>query len=465
MNINLIFSKSWFPYLIIFFISLCSLMILISNPGVFSHDELQKLDHIYSFGLNDYFKQYVAIKVGNEFGTPIRPVAFFIQGILALFIEKYPFVVHFFGVISHTLVAMILYKLIIQFHGTKKLALLTAIIFIISPTSILATGWSAALMDRLYILFGLLSLLFFDKYVRSEPKKYYLFLILIFSSLSILSKETAIVLPCLALVILIKDFSKIRNRQFWIGILFWSLPIISFFIYRLPALINSFNNPIVGAYKASFSNIYDGLYIYFAYPFLITLSEAGNWVFLDNNWILFAIVIHLTLLVALYLNFGFKYVIYYLILYFIFLSPILLIQIKAAHYLYGSGLVFSILIAYLILNDSKYKMIYKSFASVIFVMILTHSYLLQIFIYKIGSCMNTAMITSESAYKTFNTPSKVNFEGDIDAPVHILHRIYTGRNRIGEYYPIEFTVSDNNNKIDSNILTLTMNKECIVYKK
>lgn len=465
MNINLICLKSWFPYLIIFVFTLCSLIILVSNPGVFSHDELQKLDHVYSFGLNDYFKQYLPIKVGNEFGTPIRPVAFFIQGILALFIEKYPVIVHFFGVLSHTFVAMVLYKLILQFHGSKKLALLAAIIFIINPMAILATGWSAALMDRLYILFGLLSLLFFDKYVRIKSKGYYLFLIFIFSSLAILSKETAIVLPSLALLILLKDLSKIKSKQFWIGILFWSLPIILFFIYRLPALINSFDNPVVGAYKASFSNVYDGLYIYFAYPFLATLTEAGNWIFLDNSWFLFGIILHIVLLIAIYLNFGFKYIIYYCILYFVFLSPILLIKIKAAHYLYGSGLVFSIAIASLIFSNSKYKIIYRYLAIFLLIVLFIHSYILQIFVYKIGSCMNVAMITSESTYKSFNAPSKVNFKVDVDAPGHILHRIYTGRNRIGEYYPIEFRISENNDNLDPTILTLTMNKECIVYKK
>ena len=168
---------------------------------------------------------------------------FFIQGLYTVFMEKYVVIVHLLDVITHAIVASLFYKLIVQLGGKKNVALLSALIFLINPMTTIATGWSAALMDRHYILFGLITLLAADRYVRFEEGKIYLLLIFLGSALSILSKETALILPALALIILLTQFELIKSKRFWTACVIWAMPIIVFFIYRLPALIVSFGTP------------------------------------------------------------------------------------------------------------------------------------------------------------------------------------------------------------------------------
>jgi hypothetical protein len=452
-------------YVIIIGFSIVSLILLIANPGYYSHDELQKLDHIYQFGLGNYFQNYVTVQVGDAFGTPVRPFSFAIQGILALFMENYPVIVHFFGVLSHALVASLLYTLILQFGGSRQFALISALVFVVNPMAILATGWSAALMDRLYILFGLIALLAADRYVRLGSKSIYLFIIFFAATLSILSKETALVTPFLISLILIAKFSLIKTKRFWIATGIWITPIFIFMLYRLPALINSFENPAVGAYKASFSNVAEGIWVYFSYPFLIPLTEAINWVFLEPYWLWFAITIHLLLMILLSLNHTIKYALFYFIFFFLFVSPVLLIPIKAAHYLYGSGLIFSVVIASLLLAKGKFEKISRFFGLSILIIILIHSYYLQGFVYKLGSCMNKVMIASEGIYYSYGKPDNVTFQAEPGAPEHVLHRLYTARNRIGNSFPIDLKVSNEAIEPESDRLLIIMNNECSLYVK
>lgn len=447
-------------YIIIMCFAIISLIVLIANPGYFNHDELQKLDHIYRSGLYDYLQQYVRIYAADSFGTPVRPLSFAIQGILALFIENNTFIVHLIAVVMHGIVACLFYTLLIKFNSDKKVALVASFIFILNPTSIIATGWSAALMDRLYVLFGLLTLILVMNFIFHRKSKIYLFFIFLTSFLSIISKETAMILPGLIIILLFKDISIIKTKRFWFAFGIWVLPIMIFLVIRLPAIINSFGKPTVKAYEASFSNIYDGLVVYFAYPFLIKLTEAMNWIFIEWYWLLLAIFIHFLVVLLIYLHHSLKYVFLYILLYFLFLVPVLLLPIKGSHYLYGSGLILSVAIASLIFIKNKFSAFNKLIAFSLLGLMFYHSYIVQHAVYKLGFCMNKIMITSESIYKSAGKPSKVVFQAEPGAEEHILYRLYTGRNRIGQTFLESLTVVPYKTKIQQDTLLIIMDKNC-----
>jgi len=452
-------------YLMIFGFSIISLILLIGNPGYFNHDELQKLDHIYRTGLVDYLNQYVKIYAADSFGTPVRPLSFAIQGFLALLIDNYTVLVHLIAVIMHGIVASILYSILIKLELNKRFALASSLIFIITPTSIIATGWSAALMDRLYILFGLLTFLFAIHYLLLNKSRIYLLLILIGSFLSIASKETAMILPFLMLLFLLKDLNYIKCKRFWIAFIIWLIPIIVFLVIRIPAIINSFDNPAVKAYSASFSNLFDGLLVYFTYPFLATLSEAGNWVFVEWKSFIIAATLHLLILILIYLNNSVKYVFVYLFAYFIFLAPVLLIPIKGSHYMYGSGLILSIALASLIFQKNNLSKLNKIVAIPLLILLIIHSYSIQNYVYNLGSCMNKMMITSESIYISMGSPKKVYFQAEPGSPEHILYRLYTGRDRIGEIFLQELKVMPYNSTVPNDTSLILIEKNCNAIMK
>ena len=320
-------------------------------------------------------------------------------------------------------------------------------------------------MDRWYILFGLAVFICVDKYVRGDGKITLLFWAFFWSCLSILSKETAIILPALISIILLVDTKFFRLRRFWYALIVWCLPILLFMLYRLPALIASFGNPDVGAYKASITNVPEGVLIYLAYPFLIFTAEAGNWVFVTKVYMAAAIGLHILLCVAVARIYGFKVVFIYVLGYFLFLAPILLIPIKASHYLYGSSLVLSLGVGVLISQKWRDFPVPKLIGLMSFIVLLAHSIVNQDFVYSLGRCMNTAMVSTESAYLSSGKPLSVNFQAEPGAAEHVLHRMVTGRNRIGSSYPLELSVSKWGETPPENTLPLRMNANCVVYSK
>ena len=454
--------------LLIFFVLLAfttiALCLVLANPGYFSHDEFQKLDHIRRHGFADYFFSYVRITQGDSFGTPVRPLAFFIQGVLAFAMDDFPFLVHFAAIAMHTLVAYLFFMVIIQMGGKKSLGLLAALLFSINPMTTLATAWSAALMDRLYVMFGLLALLAAVQYIKKNGSSLNLLFIFAFSSLALFSKETAIILPGLLLIFLVFDFNTIKRSRFWFSIAAWSVPVVTFILLRLPAIIASFSSPKVTAYSASFGNIPEGLLVYAAYPFLATLTEAQNWIFQSSSAMGFAIFIHALLLIVLYMAIGSKAAITYCIFYILFLIPVLMIPIKAAHYLYGSGLALSLAVAAIILQISNFYA-YRSIAIFSLFILVAHTMALQVFVYQLGSCMSRAYISTESAYLSNASITSIDFQALPGAPEHVLHRLFTGRNQIGNSSPVSLTVSRWGTPVDSNVLSVTMNSRCIVSKK
>ena len=394
------FKKIWDcnPYIVIFISSILLLQLLIANPGYYSHDELQKLDYILSNGFESYMKNYVSIHIGNEFGSPVRPFSFAVQGVYALFMESYPIVVHLLDVLTHMLVALLLYKLIVQFGVNKKIALLSSLIFIFNPNTVIAIGWSAALMDRHYVLFALVALLAADKYIRFDSKYLHLIIVFFSSIIAILSKETAIVTPALLIIVLIVQFKYIKTKKFWTVSILWLIPIVFYLLYRLPALLTSFNSSNVGAYSTSLLNVPENIWIYFAYPFLTNITESISWIFLDMSLIWIAVMLNVFVSLSLGFIYKFKFSIYYLFFYVLFIVPVLLLPSTGGHYLYGSGLVLSTALAAIILTDNKYKIFFRITGILLMFVLITHSYNLQKYVYQRGSCMNKAMITMESAY-------------------------------------------------------------------
>ncbi|MDO9148514.1 MAG: hypothetical protein Q7U52_12810 [Hydrogenophaga sp.] len=462
--LNLSTGSNAFIFFILLAFTVIALFLVLANPGYFSHDEFQKLDHIQRHGFADYVFRYVRIAQGDAFGTPVRPLAFLIQGILAFAMDDFPFLVHFAAIAMHVLVAYLFFRATVQMGGSKSLGLLAAFLFIINPMTTLATAWSAALMDRLYIIFGLLALLAADQYIKKNGNLLNLLYIFVFSSLAIFSKETAIILPGLLLLFLIIDLNTIKLPNFWHAMAAWTAPVITFILLRLPAIIASFGQPKISAYKASLDNAPEGVLVYIAYPFLPTLTEANNWIFQSSGAVIFAVFLHALLLITLLRVFGYKAAVAYCIFYLMFLLPVLMIPIKAAHYMYASGLALSLAVAAVLLQTSN-LFIYRVITIVGIFVLLAHTMALQVFVYRLGSCMTRAYTSTESTYLSNTLPTSINFQAVPGAPEHVLHRLFTGRNQIGNSSPVSLTISKWGTPVDSNTLSVVMNSRCIVSKK
>lgn len=463
MNTNTGRSGAAHDIALIFCVSLLGLLWLIANPGYYSHDELQKLDHVVRYGFHDYLKAYVVIIQGSEFGAPVRPFSFFIQGVLALGMKDFPFLVHLFDVFTHTAVAALLYLVLLRFAVARRLALVSAIGFALSPLATIASGWSAALMDRWYVLFGLLALLSVERYLNGTQQKRYLILLFLWASLAILSKETSIILAGMMMIFILIRPQILKEPKFWIALTVFALPTLLYLLYRLPAIVSSFGNSAGGAYKASLSNLPEGIVIYLAYPFLYSVTEAINWVFVPRFWVGVAVAANLVIPLLLWRLKGGRFALGYVFFYFLFLLPVLLIPNRAAHYLYGSSIVVCVALAYMLCERSPWFSIHKLAAFALAAVLLVHAAYLQVFVYSIGSCMDTAMTGVESNYLSLGKPAALELRAQPGAPGHVLYRFATGREQIGENYPVKMTVAEWDAPLDGGFPVLVMDQQCRVF--
>jgi len=458
-------SRWAFDALLIFLVTILGMLLLIANPGYFSHDELQKLDHVGKYGFWHYISSYVVLVKGEGFGTPVRPISFFVQGVLALAMKDYPVLVHFVDVLTHGTVAVLAYSALLRFAAPRVVALGATIIFALNPMAVIAVGWPAALMDRWYVLFGTGALLYADSHVRGRSGWTAFGLIFVLTLAAILSKETAIMLPGLMLLFVLREPSALKSWRFWSAGAAMALPALTYILYRLPAILASFEGGGSSSYIASLGNISHGLLVYLAYPFLVTLTEAVNWVFVSPVLLSAALATHLAIVAVLWRAAGWRVGSGYVFCYFLFLIPVLFIPIKAAHYLYASSIFFSIALSWMALGTAWCFSPRQLFSCLALMLVLLHTFVLQGFMYRLGSCMNTTMTGIEAAHMTLGKPEAFEMRAEPGAPAHVLHRLSTGRDKVGDSYPVRMRVVDWDEPWTSELPVLIMDHRCRVYVK
>ena len=442
-------------YLGIFAFGIISCVVLLANPGYYSHDELQKLDHIIQHGYLHYFQSFVEIKAGEHFGYPVRPFSFFIQGVQAYFLENYPFVVHLSGVFSHCLNACLFYAVLVAFKVNRATALCTACIFLASPLTVLATGWSAALMDRWYIGFGLLALLGAVKTIENK-NHWWLIGVFLGSCGAILSKETAMILPGLLLVfIFIKGFEVLKSKYIWLVGLVWFIPIAAFLAVRLPAIMNSFSGSDYGAHSASLDNVLTNIWVYFAYPFNFELLSVEAWVHKKSSQINQFFFVHGLLLLLVGLRFGFRFIVFYIAGYFLFLLPVLPIGSQGEHYLYGSALLLSLALGFMWKHGYRWQ---KPIIVILILLSLVHTFKTQQQVYRIGVCQSRIDASLQALYLSSSKPEKIYFSTQAGME-YVLKRYIAYRGRVGEYVNLDFVYSPVSIQEDG-ALSLSMNEDC-----
>lgn len=444
-------------------VTVLGLLVLVANPGYYSHDELQRLDYVEVHGFLHYLSAQVVLTQGEGFGVPVRPVAFFIQGLLSLLMRDYPVIVHLVDVLTHGVVSVLLLLLLSRFGLSRAIALGAACIFALNPMAIIAVGWSAALMDRWFVLFGLLALLCVESHLRRGEGMVTLGMVVPLMLAAVLSKETAIMLPGLMLVFVLRDGAVLRQRRFWQASIAMALPVLAYLAYRLPAILASFGASGGGAYSASLANVQEGLLVYLAYPFVWTLTEAGNWVFVRPGFMAAALIGHLALVVVLWVSKGWRVAAGYLYCYLLFLVPVLFIPHKGAHYLYASSVPFSMALAWLVVAPASWRSVLRWAGVMALALLLAHTALLQGFVYRLGACMNRAMIGVEAVHLTLGRPGSLEMRAEPGAPAHVLHRFATGRSKVGHSFPVTMTVVDWDAPRSQGQASIVMDAQCGVY--
>lgn len=444
--------------------TLLTSILLLANPGYFSHDELQKLDLVNDMGLSNYLQAYVSFPSSDSFSIPIRPFSYLVQGLVAVPANNHPLVLHLADVLMHAAVGVVLFFGACRVTHNRNLAWMIALIFLAGPNTTFAVGWSAALMDRLYTLFGLVSCLAAYNYVSREGKAGSLFVLLASAILSVTSKETGIVFPAMILGYLFVSIVYLKEKKFWVALGVWSLPSVAMLAFRAKSLLNSVAG-IDSAYTVDFLRIPTNIFIYFAYPFIPNLRESHSWPYLVSQPVMvMAFGVHVALTLLLWRNFSIKVAFGYVAAYLLFLLPVISLSSTASHYLYASAVPFSVAIAALLVLDGKVNnRISRYFTLGLLAVAIVHTFTVQRYIYDTGVCSQTLIETTKSAYLSLGAPKELTIVAEKDASTHVLLRIFHDRNRLGDFSPVKINTLGWNDRHE-NPDELLFNKNCVVYK-
>ncbi|GIW63010.1 MAG: hypothetical protein KatS3mg090_0836 [Patescibacteria group bacterium] len=149
---------------------------------------------------------------------PLLTVSFMLD---AFFSKSSPLLYHISNVFYHSLAVCLLFIFLNELKIDRGLAFKLSLIYLVHPILTPAIAWIPGRNDPLMAIFLFPALIWLLKYLKSDQAKYLIYH-LIFTSLALLTKETAIMITVVSItfiVLVLKDYSKLPKIIFsWIVI-------------------------------------------------------------------------------------------------------------------------------------------------------------------------------------------------------------------------------------------------------
>jgi len=201
-------------------------------PSLFGGFVWDDEDFVYA---NTYVKEFQINKFWSENAIAgrgknsnyYRPIQFSMYALIYKVAGPNPFAFHAVGIALHITAAVLVLIVITVITDITAISFLTALFFLIHPLQTESISYISGHSDPLYVVFFLLSILFFLK--RSE-RMLYKVLSIVFFIIALLSKELALILPG----ILFLMSKKNKNDLLFIGV--YSLVALLYLISRFTFL-------------------------------------------------------------------------------------------------------------------------------------------------------------------------------------------------------------------------------------
>lgn len=373
-NIKLDLVSNFSIILILVFVTFITYVNILPNQLFFDDEELI-YKNSYVQDIRNFPKYFTSNMIGGagKISNMYRPVLTLSFAVDYFLWRENPFGFHLTSIILHAVNSILIFFLIYKLFKNKFVSFLTAIFFIVHPIQSEAIVYASGRTDPLYTFFLLTTLLLFLSFVTYNKTKISTFLgTLFFFLLSLLSKEIAIILPFLLLLIFFTQ--KERGNYNLQKIIFLTLPfffIDAIYIFlRLTILnfansLNFYTNAGLTPQTIIYSqNILVRLYtfnkIFFDYLamllFPIDLIIARNAQIITSiihPWVLAFVITVILLTIIIIKTFPknriFLFAIFWFFITILPVSGIIPINnIITEHYLYLPSLSFFLIIAYLI---------------------------------------------------------------------------------------------------------------------
>ncbi len=127
---------------------------------------------------------------------------------------------NFFALLNHLINTILVFKILSKITTEKWLIIFVSAIFALHPMQVETMGW-LSVVYRLAVLFNLLAVLFYFKYLENNREKKYLILVTFFFILSLFTKELAVLFPVALVSIHLFRGTNLLKKSYILEFLYW----------------------------------------------------------------------------------------------------------------------------------------------------------------------------------------------------------------------------------------------------
>lgn len=359
------FSSPFYISVLLVFITFAVYANILPNKLFFDDEELiYKNAYVSNLRyLPKYFTTNMIAGAGKT-SNMYRPILTASFAIDHLFWGSNPFGYHLTSILLHAANGILVFFLIYKLFKDKLAAFLTAVFFIIHPVQSEAVIYASGRTDLLYSFFGLSGILSFLLTLERQKNRPIWYLVSIFFFiLSILSKETAIVIPLILMVIYFVYPKNMKNNILKPVDLLFSFFVLDIIYVFLRLTILNFADTLnfyttVNIYSNHlFVRLFTFAYVFFQYLFMLVFPKDLIFSrqfkiinFPTDPWVISFLVFILTSFIFLHWfkakNRLFPFAFCWFFLFILPVSGIIPINsIIAEHYLYLPSVSFFLLIS------------------------------------------------------------------------------------------------------------------------
>jgi hypothetical protein len=383
--------RSWKDILTIVAIGVIANILLIANPGFYSHDELDwqnriaRNDYPWSFGLGNFstspfFRLLGTIFISASLRLPLQPVG-----------------AHLTDVLLSIATACLVYRAVALFRPDRAVA--AAILFMLMPGFAYSAAWVAAGFDIQYTFWGVVYILCSIIYWRGGHP---LYLIVALASFVIAlgCKETALSIPICAALVLFIDRHRIDRRRVAVLAAFTGGLIVVYLAIGATRILRMSTSGEGGYRFGDGWQVLKNLVAYFGFPFAPRpfgpgIVEIQAFPFWDPRQVLRLILPHLVLIGLILWRAGPRWALIYLISFYATLLPVLSISKYETQYTYAGSLALAIALA-LVWEQKWFVAVPVALLTLILV---AHGLTIQQQMYRTGICQTRALETLKAVLK------------------------------------------------------------------
>jgi hypothetical protein len=325
--------------LLVIALGLLAHLLLLLDPGYFSQDEL----HWAAFSDVPNIASIPWASWTNVSPLQYRPLAFNLWFVISHFAFDHPMAYHGLWLSIGGLESALFFLLLRRLAVAWPVAVVAALVFLLNPYAAYTLGWVATLADLLWVGASLLlGWLLLRCEQESGSVRSAAIWALVLTTLALLAKESAIVMPVLLAIAWLLS----GRRPVWrTAMIFSALPVLIYLALRLNVIL--FSPRLPGVYEWSIRAIPMRLLEYQLFPLLPSTFESLNALIAPMYWLILAGAGYLLVLWAIWRSHR-GAAIFFLVGSAVALGPVLLLDSSSNQYGYGyfAVIIGSIAIAY-----------------------------------------------------------------------------------------------------------------------